>query len=24
LFEQFYSNEDRRKCKHCGAVHPGK
>jgi 3-hydroxyanthranilate 3,4-dioxygenase len=24
LFEQFYSNENLRKCKHCGAVHPGK
>ena len=24
LFEQFYSNEDLRRCKHCGAVHPGK
>jgi 3-hydroxyanthranilate 3,4-dioxygenase len=24
LFEQFYSSESLRKCKHCGAVHPGK
>jgi len=24
LFEQFYSNENLRRCKHCGAVHPGK
>lgn len=24
LFEQFYGNESLRKCKHCGAVHPGK
>jgi 3-hydroxyanthranilate 3,4-dioxygenase len=24
LFEQFYGNENLRKCKHCGAVHPGK
>jgi 3-hydroxyanthranilate 3,4-dioxygenase len=24
LFEQFYSNENLRKCKHCGTVHPGK
>jgi 3-hydroxyanthranilate 3,4-dioxygenase len=24
LFEQFYGNEDRRKCKHCGTIHPGK
>jgi 3-hydroxyanthranilate 3,4-dioxygenase len=24
LFEQFYSNESRRKCKHCGTIHPGK
>jgi 3-hydroxyanthranilate 3,4-dioxygenase len=24
LFEKFYSNESLRKCKHCGAVHPGK
>ena len=24
LFEQFYSNENLRKCKHCGAIHPGK
>jgi len=24
LFDQFYSNESLRKCKHCGAVHPGK
>ncbi|ABF39688.1 3-hydroxyanthranilate 3,4-dioxygenase [Candidatus Koribacter versatilis Ellin345] len=24
LFEQFYSNEELRRCKHCGTVHPGK
>jgi 3-hydroxyanthranilate 3,4-dioxygenase len=24
LFEKFYSDESLRKCKHCGAVHPGK
>ena len=24
LFDQFYSSEDRRTCKHCGTVHPGK
>lgn len=24
VFEQFYGNEGLRKCKHCGAVHPGK
>ena len=24
LFEQFYSSESLRTCKHCGAVHPGK
>jgi 3-hydroxyanthranilate 3,4-dioxygenase len=24
LFEQFYSNESLRKCKHCGTIHPGK
>jgi len=24
LFEQFYNNEARRKCKHCGTIHPGK
>jgi 3-hydroxyanthranilate 3,4-dioxygenase len=24
LFEQFYSNENLRKCKHCGTLHPGK
>jgi 3-hydroxyanthranilate 3,4-dioxygenase len=24
LFEQFYGSEERRKCKHCGTVHPGK
>jgi 3-hydroxyanthranilate 3,4-dioxygenase len=24
LFEQFYSNESLRTCKHCGAVQPGK
>jgi 3-hydroxyanthranilate 3,4-dioxygenase len=24
LFEQFYNNENLRKCKHCGAIHPGK
>jgi 3-hydroxyanthranilate 3,4-dioxygenase len=24
LFEQFYSNESRRECKHCGTIHPGK
>jgi 3-hydroxyanthranilate 3,4-dioxygenase len=24
LFEKFYSNENLRKCKHCGTVHPGK
>jgi len=24
LFEQFYSNESRRRCGHCGAIHPGK
>ncbi|HTS38538.1 MAG TPA: 3-hydroxyanthranilate 3,4-dioxygenase [Candidatus Solibacter sp.] len=24
LFDQFYNNENLRKCKHCGAIHPGK
>jgi 3-hydroxyanthranilate 3,4-dioxygenase len=24
LFEKFYGNEDVRRCKHCGTVHPGK
>ena len=24
LFEEFYGNENLRKCKHCGTVHPGK
>src|SRR5580698_240691 len=24
LFEKFYGNENLRKCKHCGTVHPGK
>ncbi len=24
LFDKFYSDESVRKCKHCGAVHPGK
>ncbi len=24
LFEKFYGDENLRKCKHCGAVHPGK
>ena len=24
LFDQFYSNEGLRECKHCGAIHPGK
>jgi len=24
LFEKFYDDEGLRKCKHCGAVHPGK
>jgi 3-hydroxyanthranilate 3,4-dioxygenase len=24
LFEQFYGNENLRKCTHCGTVHPGK
>lgn len=24
IFEQFYSNENQRKCKHCGTIHPGK
>ena len=24
LFDQFYGNESLRKCKHCGAIHPGK
>lgn len=24
LFEQFYGNEELRRCKHCGTVHPGK
>ena len=24
IFEQFYSDESRRKCKHCGTIHPGK
>ena len=24
LFEQFYGDENRRKCKHCGTIHPGK
>lgn len=24
LFEQFYGNENLRKCGHCGAIHPGK
>jgi len=24
LFEQFYSNENRRTCKRCGTIHPGK
>ena len=24
LFEQFYGNENLRKCKHCGTIHPGK
>jgi 3-hydroxyanthranilate 3,4-dioxygenase len=24
LFEQFDSNENLRKCKHCGAIHPGR
>lgn len=24
LFEQFYSNEELRRCRRCGSVHPGK
>jgi len=24
IFEKFYSSEDNRTCKHCGAVHPGR
>jgi 3-hydroxyanthranilate 3,4-dioxygenase len=24
LFSAFYANEAARKCKHCGAIHPGK
>jgi 3-hydroxyanthranilate 3,4-dioxygenase len=24
LFDQFYKNDDLRKCKHCGTVHPGR
>ena len=24
LFDQFYGNENLRKCKHCGTIHPGK
>jgi 3-hydroxyanthranilate 3,4-dioxygenase len=24
VFEKFYGNEELRKCKHCGTVHPGK
>jgi 3-hydroxyanthranilate 3,4-dioxygenase len=24
IFEKFYSNENLRKCKHCGATHPGR
>jgi 3-hydroxyanthranilate 3,4-dioxygenase len=24
LFEKFYGNEEVRRCKHCGTVHPGK
>jgi 3-hydroxyanthranilate 3,4-dioxygenase len=24
IFEQFYSDDSRRKCKHCGTIHPGK
>ncbi|HWR15322.1 MAG TPA: 3-hydroxyanthranilate 3,4-dioxygenase [Terriglobales bacterium] len=24
LFEAFYGNEDARRCKHCGTVHPGR
>jgi 3-hydroxyanthranilate 3,4-dioxygenase len=24
LFEHFYGNEELRRCKHCGTVHPGK
>ena len=24
LFEKFYGDESLRKCKQCGAVHPGK
>jgi len=24
LFEKFYADENLRKCKHCGTIHPGK
>jgi len=24
LFEAFYASEDKRRCPHCGHVHPGK
>ena len=24
LFEAFYASKEKRTCKHCGAVHPGK
>jgi 3-hydroxyanthranilate 3,4-dioxygenase len=24
LFQQFYGDESRRKCTHCGTIHPGK
>jgi hypothetical protein len=24
LFEKFYSDENLRKCEHCGTIHPGK
>jgi 3-hydroxyanthranilate 3,4-dioxygenase len=24
LYEAFYVDEEARKCKHCGAIHPGK
>ena len=24
LYEAFYASEEKRTCKHCGALHPGK
>jgi 3-hydroxyanthranilate 3,4-dioxygenase len=24
IFERFYSSEERRKCRQCGTIHPGK